>query len=392
MIPASDPASMIAALVVVFGVAAFVWLMVAVGLRESPWACACLSVGNALLGGSFLLYGSLGITWPVHAWTSDMLSLTAFGLVRLAVPLVAERPPPLRSTLLTVLAVALLSTAFIGEPSRLAHQVLLDLVMGGLSLAASLDAFRLLRRRGLRARWSLGFAAPLIVVGLLILARPLEAWLTPGAGVAFDAATPFNIAWLWLALLMALTLNGTFAFLLLMKLVLQIQRLTQRDPLTDALNRRALSDAMEVQHSRQLRGHGYALVLLDMDRFKQLNDTLGHAAGDAALRLLVEVLKPCLREVDQLGRLGGEEFCALLPDTDIAGAAFVAERMRALLAERPFEWSGQSWPLTASFGIAESSPRDAAAAEVLRRADQALYRAKGQGRNVVQAVEREPER
>ena len=139
-----------------------------------------------------------------------------------------------------------------------------------------------------------------------------------------------------------------------------------------------------------MRGHGYALVLLDMDRFKRLNDTLGHAAGDAALKSLVALLRPCLREVDRFARLGGEEFCVLLPDTGIAGAALVAERMRTLLAEHPFAWEGQTWPLTASFGIAESSLEDASAAEVLKRADQALYLAKGQGRNVVQAVEIEP--
>ena len=115
-------------------------------------------------------------------------------------------------------------------------------------------------------------------------------------------------------------------------------------------------------------------------------------AGDAALKALVRVLRPCLREVDRLARLGGEEFCVLLPHTGIAGAALVAERMRALLAGHAFAWEGQTWTLTASFGIAESSAADVSAAEVLRRADQALYRAKAQGRNVVQAVELEPAR
>ena len=207
-----------------------------------------------------------------------------------------------------------------------------------------------------------------------------------------DVASVFNIAWLWASLVLALLINGWIAFLLLMKLVLEIRRLTERDPLTDALNRRALSEAVDAEHSRQMRGHGYALVLLDMDRFKQLNDTLGHAAGDAALKALVRVLRPCLREVDRLARLGGEEFCVLLPHTGIAGAALVAERMRALLAGHAFAWEGQAWTLTASFGIAESSAADVSAAEVLRRADQALYRAKAQGRNVVQAVELEPAR
>ncbi|RZL35580.1 MAG: GGDEF domain-containing protein, partial [Rubrivivax sp.] len=132
-------------------------------------------------------------------------------------------------------------------------------------------------------------------------------------------------------------------------------------------------------------GRSYALVMIDMDRFKQLNDSLGHAAGDAALRQMVKELQPCVREVDRFGRLGGEEFCVLLPDTGIAGAALVAERMRALVSETPLRWLEQDWPLSASFGIAEAELGDADGKAVLARADAALYRAKAQGRNVVQA-------
>ncbi|MDH0862934.1 GGDEF domain-containing protein [Mitsuaria sp. GD03876] len=392
MIPAADPVSLIAALVALFGVAAVVWLMIAAGLRESPAACASVAGANAMLGGSFLLHEALGLTLPMHYWWSDLLSLAGIGLVRLAVPLIGDRPAPWRAVLATILVVGVATARFTGGPEALLHKLLLYGAMGALALLAARDAWRLLRARGLHARAALVLAAPLVIVGALLLARPVEALLAPGRTEDIDVQSAFNIAWLWASLVLALLINGWIAFLFLMKLVLEIRRLTERDPLTDALNRRALSEAVDAEHSRQMRGHGYALVLLDMDRFKQLNDTLGHAAGDSALKALVNVVKPCLREVDRLARLGGEEFCVLLPHTGIAGAALVAERMRALLAEHPFAWNGQSWSLTASFGIAESSAADASAAEVMRRADQALYRAKGQGRNVVQAVEVEPAR
>ena len=255
-----------------------------------------------------------------------------------------------------LLAVALVAAALTAAARSYAlrRQLLMDSAMSGFCLFAALDAFRLLRRRGLRARTAAVIALPLLVVALLVLSRLVAALLAPAQVGGLDVRRPFNIVWLWASLVLAMAINGWMAFLLLMKLVLQIRRLTERDPLTDALNRRALSQAMDVEHARQMRGHGYALVLLDMDRFKQLNDTLGHAAGDAALKALVGIATCCLREVDLLGRLGGEEFCALLPHTDIAGAMLVAERMRAVLEGLPFEWNGQKRPLTAGSGGAEA--------------------------------------
>ncbi|TXD81219.1 GGDEF domain-containing protein, partial [Mitsuaria sp. TWR114] len=308
MLPAADPVSLIAALVVLFGIAAVVWLMIAAGLRESPGACACLSGANAALGASFLLHEALGLVSPQHYWWSDLLSLIAFALIRLAVPVVGERPAPWRSVGGATIAVGIVVARFTGGPDTLGHKLLIYGAMAALAMLAAVDPRRLLRARGLAPRAALALAAPLMAVGLLLLARPVEALLAPGRTADIDVASDFNIAWLWASLVLALLINGWIAFLLLMKLVLEIRRLTERDPLTDALNRRALSEAVDAEHSRQMRGRGYALVLLDMDRFKQLNDTLGHAAGDAALKALVRVLRPCLREVDRLARLGGEEF------------------------------------------------------------------------------------
>ncbi|SEK83101.1 diguanylate cyclase (GGDEF) domain-containing protein [Roseateles sp. YR242] len=385
--PDSDPVTMIAALVAVFGVAMVIWLLIAAGLRESSPACLCLAGANALQAGAMLL---LRVPEPDMRWLdlgADLMLLTAFGLTRLAVPLMAERPARWPPVLATVVLVAALLTQLPAGPTGYAHLIVLDGTLGILCLLAALDTYRLLRARELKRPLAVVFGGPFLLLGLLLLARPLGVMWAPAGGQEIDIHSSFNIAWLWAALVVALALNGTLAFLLVMKLVLQIRRLTLRDPLTDALNRRAMAEAMAREHHRVQRGHPYALVLLDMDRFKQLNDTLGHAAGDAALKALVDVLQPCLREVDLLGRLGGEEFCALLPYTSIAGAALVAERMRHLLARQAFAWNGQAWPLSASFGITEAVAGDEDPTEVLRRADEALYRAKAQGRNVVQAVE-----
>jgi len=173
----------------------------------------------------------------------------------------------------------------------------------------------------------------------------------------------------------------------LMRMILRLRLLIERDPLTRVLNRHAFETALARAHEAFERGQPYALVMVDMDRFKLLNDTLGHPAGDAALRLLVDTVQPCVREVDRLGRIGGEEFAVLLPVTDLAGSTLVAERMRALLQGCRFEWEGNTWPLSASFGVAEATAADASGEAVLARADAGLYRAKAQGRNLVQAVD-----
>ncbi len=383
----NDPVTMVAALLAVMGVATVIWLLIAAGMRECAAACLCLAGANALQALALVLRWIPEAQLHTPALVADLLLLGAFALLHLSVPLMDDRPSRWPLLLAGLAIVAALLTQMPRGSSPVAHHLAVNGTGGLLCFFAARNTARLLRHRDLKPALCLLFGLPFVVIGGLLLVRPLATLWMPEVPASLDTRGAFNVVWLWTALVMTLTVNGTLAFLLMLKLVLQIRRLTLRDPLTDALNRRAMAEAMATEHQRVRRGHTYALVLLDMDRFKQLNDTLGHAAGDAALKTLVELLKPCLREVDLLGRLGGEEFCALLPYTDIAGAALVAERMRHLLERSDFQWNGQSWPLSASFGITESVATDADPTEVLRRADEALYRAKAQGRNLVQAVE-----
>ena len=123
-----------------------------------------------------------------------------------------------------------------------------------------------------------------------------------------------------------------------------------------------------------------SLILMDVDRFKQYNDTFGHPAGDEVLRGVSSTLRAYVREHDLVARFGGEEFVVLLPSTDADTAVAVAERLRAAIASRP-------WPLgnvTASFGVATADPsHPVSPASLLEQADQALYRAKRAGRDRV---------
>ena len=180
-----------------------------------------------------------------------------------------------------------------------------------------------------------------------------------------------------------MAISDSLMALLVWRLVGRVEHLTRRDPMTDTLNRRAIADEVQLLQARRERGHAFALVLMDIDHFKRVNDELGHAAGDAALLHVVRVVRGGLREGDRLGRLGGEEFCALLPYTTAEAAALVAERMRAALQAQTLLWRGQRVELTASFGVAGGRANDPAGEASMARADEQVYRAKGEGRNRV---------
>lgn len=157
--------------------------------------------------------------------------------------------------------------------------------------------------------------------------------------------------------------------------------LANLDPLTRTLNRRKLADVLADETARTGRyGSPLAVVLLDIDRFKAINDTHGHAVGDAVLVELAARLRAGLRQVDRLARYGGEEFVVVAPGIGPDRAVELAERLRLAVADKEFAVVGR---VTASFGVAGYVPGEEPEA-VLKRADAALYRAKNGGRNKVE--------
>ena len=153
------------------------------------------------------------------------------------------------------------------------------------------------------------------------------------------------------------------------------------DRLTGALNRGRLEENAHFELLRFERyDHPVSLLFIDIDHFKQVNDTYGHAAGDQVLRHTSEILRQCMRTTDLLGRWGGEEFVLLLSNTGLASARLLAERMRSAIREHDF---GEVGPITASFGVAECQKGESWDA-LVGRADAAMYRAKKAGRNRVE--------
>ena len=164
----------------------------------------------------------------------------------------------------------------------------------------------------------------------------------------------------------------------------QLERLATTDELTGLYNRRHFLASAASEWSRFKRyAHPLSVLMVDIDHFKQVNDRYGHAVGDEAIS---EVGKACLdgeRRSDIVGRLGGEEFAILLPETNLAYAETVAERIRKKIAARPIATSNATFKVTASIGVAEASAGMPALDALMKAADQALYQAKAQGRNRV---------
>lgn len=161
-----------------------------------------------------------------------------------------------------------------------------------------------------------------------------------------------------------------------------------RDPLTGLFNRRFLDEAMPLEEGRARRsGGGFGVVMFDLDRFKQLNDTYGHDAGDAALRAFAKLLQGNVRSGDIACRYGGEEFVLVLPGASLADAVHRAERIRWALSRQTLEHCGEVLgAVTVSAGVAAYPNQGTEATVIVRAADRALYRAKENGRNRVEVA------
>ncbi len=158
----------------------------------------------------------------------------------------------------------------------------------------------------------------------------------------------------------------------------------ERDPLTRLRNRRAFDRAFDAEGARfQRYERPLSVLLVDLDHFKQINDTHGHEAGDAVLQLVARTLEHELRDNDIPARFGGEEFVVMLPETDRAHAGEAAERLRSAIERLEFRWQGRAIPIRASIGVASCPDCASVPRDLLGVADEALYAAKKAGRNQV---------
>jgi diguanylate cyclase (GGDEF)-like protein len=381
MSPLSDIPALLWVVGFQMGLYALMWLLSLVLLRESRGAVAHWVLFMALL--------CLGLMRAAHRgeprgwWAyngANAVTVVAFALMRRGTERFMGVPAHDREQLALLLP-ALAVFAWLG-PQRDDAPLRIVLAYGlqALILARTLRTIRpaLLREFGRASmRGIVGCGAALVGVLLLLAMRQVLAWPEP---TEMQTAGAANVV------LMLTYLSGSaffsFGFLTMVarRLVVRLHEASMTDALTGLFNRRAVNEALQRAWLRHRRTRAPLTVLvIDLDHFKRINDSAGHAAGDAALVRVAALLLAQLRAEDVLGRAGGEEFWLLLPDTGRMHALALAERLRRQVAEAALG-------TTCSIGVAEAHWQDIDAGQLIARADAALYRAKDAGRDRVEAA------
>ena len=228
--------------------------------------------------------------------------------------------------------------------------------------------------------------SPLVVTMALFAFRfVLVAQGAELASVDFNQGSEFDLLVTMVLLAMLGAFNFSLATLVLGDLIERLRTLSQTDQLTGLANRRVMMHRLNEEHTRYKRsGHRYAVIMMDLDFFKRVNDTHGHGVGDQVLLGVADVLRGRLRRTDTLARMGGEEFMLLAPLTEEAGAMVQAQRLCEAVREVRLTTDAGDLSVTLSLGVASVSPTDASAEVAVSRADAALYQAKEAGRDQVQ--------
>jgi diguanylate cyclase (GGDEF)-like protein len=342
-------------------------------------------------GGAYLVGASSGAIWllgdqisaPLPEGTPDVLLFLAVGMIWSAARLFHGRPISWGGMLLGAGIWLCASAVPPFVDSAALHVVVSSLIVAVYTFLIAAELWRE-RRKPLIRRW------PAIFVPMLhgtIFLFPMAL-----ASLSFDVEGKGNPATGWTALfaieVVLYAVGAAFVVLVLAKdrAVRLYKVAATTDALTGVLNRRGFFDAAAaLTASSKAAKRPISVLAFDLDHFKAINDTYGHAAGDATLQLFANVVRKTVRGGDVVGRLGGEEFIALLPGT-LAEAGIAAERVRSAFETATLEPEQGLASATVSIGVACGSP-SAAVESLIARADAALYRAKANGRNRVEMAD-----
>ena len=366
------------------GVACFIWLLSAFLFKSSPKISINFALTNFFLGMFMLFYVLRGV-WPTLTTyvVSDICVILGCLLLRRATQEFSEN----KKTDIELVGLFIFSILINIYLRMQEHSIPLVIIVCGISLYLVICSFNNAYRymiKNFAKIYSITTTAPLFLMACILSIRIIATLLHLNNPDLREHGA-FNSGFLIVMIICIIGFNATAIGLVVSKMITQIKRLSQEDPLTKIFNRRHLNTVAEEEISKVRKNHTtLSIVLLDIDHFKKVNDVYGHAAGDAALIGCVDIIKKNIRSTDYLGRLGGEEFCILLPNTNLEEAKILSERIRVSIEEHRIIWEEHSIPITASFGI--TSFNENAQNEwsnLLNKADIAMYKAKNNGRNQV---------
>lgn len=342
-------------------------------------------VGGVLHPLGFLL---LGLRDMVPDWLSIIVANTLLGLALSCTAIslrmfygVEQRRLRLYVTTALITAAATWFSFF--HPSQHWRTVVLPLLLAVLVGSSARAIFRRGGPRGLIPALTGGVFA---LGTVMMVFRGVDELVTPSS-LIFAATLSHVSAFAVIGLLPVLS---TICFLLICTHECQqeLEKAARVDFLTGICNRRAIEDlAQRAIAAARRHGMPLSMMIIDVDHFKRINDEFGHAAGDRALMETVQRICDSLRTEDLVGRLGGEEFVVVMPNTDAASARAAAERVRLAFSGEPMLIEDAPMPVTVSVGVSLLAAEDAQFSHLMRRADHAMYAAKAAGRNRVECDE-----
>ena len=286
-----------------------------------------------------------------------------------------NRPPQVASGLAVIAVLTLISAWFtVVQPNYLPRLMIYVLIITTLFSAHAHLVYKYGARRF--AHW-FAFVVLICGVGSQVL-RFVTAWLYPlGTGILDN--TPQNLIYVIAHPFVMLLLAISLILMATDRVRAEFEHMASHDSLTNALTRRHLAEVCQQELERcQRHGRVMSLLLIDLDHFKRINDSRGHQAGDQVLVRFVDTVNTLLRSADVIGRLGGEEFVVLLPETSVEVAHVVAERIRAKVGSL-----SEPQQITVSIGVTTNLPIGDSVDALMARADAAMYSAKEKGRNQV---------
>ncbi|WP_078119998.1 GGDEF domain-containing protein [Thiosocius teredinicola] len=361
--------------------------VVTVALRQSIPGLSQLAWGLVANSGYYLVLGARGKIPDVLAvGVGNMLGSLTLSLILLAVLCCRrERLPPALYVVPVILMPVCSLLLLDDRESRLIVASLILFYQIALILWALLRPGYLMVGRGRM------IMAVTLVVGMTTMAyRALALWLGWHEISPFQSRDSLNTLFYMINYLGMFFLAFGFVLKTVEQSAEQNRRIALQDPLTGLANRRALFETMDGLYAKaEANGQSLSLMIIDVDHFKRVNDRYGHQAGDIVLQHVATTIKQRLRANDIVGRIGGEEFLAVLPDTPNEGALRVAEELRRTLESAPVTVDGQEISVTISVGLYSSGRLISSQTPdaMIATADEALYRAKSNGRNRIETVE-----